>query len=134
MDRNFYFGTDATMASGSALFSAMINADASAFGLSTAQALAYGQINVALQAAVQAATTPLTRTSVAVADKNALVKSMQRSAKNLSDIIRATPSVTDAQLMSLGLLPRPHAARCAGGRADGAGHLGGRAGREHSRE
>jgi hypothetical protein len=31
MARNFYYGSDAGMASGSALFSARINADASAF-------------------------------------------------------------------------------------------------------
>jgi hypothetical protein len=111
MARNFYFGADATMASGSALFSALINADAAAFGLTTAQALLYGEIDAALQSAYQTAMTPLTRTPVAVAEKNALVKSMQRSAKNLSDIIRAKPAVTDAQLISLGLLPRPRRTR-----------------------
>src|SRR5438128_12292359 len=98
MARNFYFGADATMASGSASFSALINADAPAFGLTSAQALAYGEIDAALQSAVQAATSPSTRSPVAVANKNALMKSMQRSAKLLSNIIRAKPGVTDAQL------------------------------------
>src|SRR5438034_9197749 len=107
MARNFYFGADATMASGSAAFSALINADAPAFGLTDAQALAYGEIDAALQSAYQAATTPLTRTPVAVARKNAAMKAMQRSAKALSFIIHAKPVVTDAQLISLGLLPRP---------------------------
>jgi len=107
MARNFYFGADATMVSGSASFSALINADAPAFGLSGAQAIAYGEIDAALQSAYHLATTPSTRTAVAVAGKNTAVKSMQRSAKAMSDIIRATRTVTDAQLISLGLLPRP---------------------------
>ena len=110
MARNFYFGADASMARGSAAFSAMINADASAFGLTDEQALEYGEIDAALQSAVQAATTPATRTRVAVANKNAAMKSMQRRAKNLADTIRAT-AVTDAQLISLGLLPRPRRTR-----------------------
>src|SRR4051812_46581987 len=111
MARNFYFGADATMVSGSAVFSAMINADAAAFGLSDAQALAYGEIDAALQSAFTVATTPGTRTPVAVSQKNSAMKSMQRSAKSLTDIIRATPTVTDAQLISLGLLPRPQRTR-----------------------
>jgi hypothetical protein len=111
MARNFYFGADATMVSGSALFSAMINADASAFGLSDAQALAYGEIDAALQSAYQAWTNPSTRTPIARAHKDAIMKSMQRMASDLSAIIHATPTVTDAQLTSLGLLPRPRRKR-----------------------
>src|SRR5437016_3275194 len=111
MARNFYFGADATMASGSASFSALINADASAFGLTGAQALAYGEIDAALQSAYQAVTNPSTRSPVAVAHKNTVMKSMQRRARLLSDIIRATPAVNDAQLISLGLLARPRRTR-----------------------
>ena len=106
MARNFYFGADATMVSGSALFSAMINADASAFGLSNEQALAYGEIDEALQSAYLAAITPVTRSPVAVARKNTCMKLMQRMASNLSGIIHSIEAVTDAQLISLGLLPR----------------------------
>jgi hypothetical protein len=60
---------------------------------------------------MQAAKTPSTRTSVAVSQKNSAIKFMQRSAKALADIIRAQPLVTDAQLLSLGLLPRPKPTR-----------------------
>ena len=111
MARNFYFGSDATMASGSASFSALINSDPEAFGISEAQAVAYGEIDAALQSAVRAATTPQTRTVVSVAEKNRLMKAMQRSASDLSGIIHATPTVNDAQLISLGLLPRSSGTR-----------------------
>jgi hypothetical protein len=111
MARNCYFGADATMVSGSATFSAQINADAPAFGLTNEQAVEYGAIDAQLQSAFAAATTPATRTSVTVAQKNALIKTMQRRARALSDIIRATAGVSDAQLLSLGLLPRPRRAR-----------------------
>lgn len=111
MARNFYFGADVTMAGGSALFSSIINADAPGLGLTGEQALEYGVIDAALQSAFLAATTPSTRSPVAVAYKNAAMKAMQRSATRLSIIIRATPSVTDAQLISLGLLPRPRRTR-----------------------
>ena len=106
MARNFYFGPEATMVAGSALFSSLINADAAAFGLTEELASEYAEIDSALQLAYQAATTPSTRTSVAIVEKNDLIKSMQRRAKSLSDIIRSTPTVTDAQLISLGLLVR----------------------------
>ncbi len=111
MARSFYFDTEATMLSGSAVFSAAINSDATAFGLTEAQALAYGQINADLQSEMRAAADPLTRTAVAVAQKNSRIKSMQQSARGLVDIIRSTPVVTDAQLISLGLLPRAKRSR-----------------------
>src|SRR5205823_561193 len=47
----------------------------------------------------------------AVAHKNAAMKLMQRSANNLAEMIRAKPAVTDAQLISLGLLRRPQRTR-----------------------
>lgn len=107
MSRNFYYGPDASMVSGSAVFSAGINADPHAVGLTTEQALAYSEVDAALQAAYATAIDPCTRTPVAVSKKNAALKAMQRMAKNLADIIRATPTVSDGQLIALGLLPRP---------------------------
>jgi hypothetical protein len=111
MARNFYFGADATMVAGSASFSALINADAEAFGLTEEQAEAFSQINAELQNAFRAVKEPSTRSPVAVARKNILIKAMQRSAKNLSAIVRAKPGITDPQLISLGLLPRTRRTR-----------------------
>jgi hypothetical protein len=104
--RNFYFGSDATMVSGSARFASLIASDPSAFGLTSAQALAYGAVDAALQSAYRVATTPSTRTAVAVARKNAAVKAMQRSAVPLAFAISTHPAVSDSDLIALGLLPR----------------------------
>lgn len=111
MARNFYFGADATMASGSALFSALINEDAAAFGITEAQALEYREIDLELQEAMAAARTPTTRSPVAVARKNVAVKSMQRRASDLRGIITSTEAVSNAQLLALGLLPRSRRTR-----------------------
>ena len=56
-----------------------------AFGISEAQAAAYGQIEAALQSAVRAAITPQTRTLISVAEKNRLMKAMQRGAPMNTD-------------------------------------------------
>jgi hypothetical protein len=106
MARNFYFGSDASMVGGSARFSAMISSDPSSFGLTLAQCEGYAAINATLQSAFQEATTPHTRTPVAVSRKNEAMKAMQRAAVDLAGIIGATREVSDAQLLSLGLLPR----------------------------
>lgn len=106
MARNFYFGSDQSMVSGSATFSRLINEDAGAYGLSAELAAEYALVNAELQIAFTLATTPVTRTPVAVERKNTAVKSMQRSARYLSSIINAKETVDDAQLMALGLLPR----------------------------
>ena len=107
MARNFYFGSDASMVAGSAVFNAGINAEPASLGLTSTQALAYSQVNALLQNAYQLASNPITNSRVAISEKNHAVKSMQRMAKNLSNIIRAQPGVSDAQLIALGLLPRP---------------------------
>src|SRR5437868_14459247 len=106
MDRNFYYGSDASMVSGSARFAAAINADPSAFGLTPDRCAEFVAIDATLQSAYLTAITPGTRTPVAVSAKNLAVKAMQRAAFDLTRIMLATPSVEDAQLISLGSLPR----------------------------
>ncbi|MBA3273102.1 MAG: hypothetical protein H0T11_04420 [Chthoniobacterales bacterium] len=106
MPRNFYYGKDAQVVSGSANFSSIIGADYAALGLTSAQATGFATINTTLQNAFTAAITPETRTPVAIETKNIAIDNMRRQAVLLSKIIYATPAVTDAQLVSLGLLPR----------------------------
>lgn len=106
MARNFYFGSDRLMAKGSATFSRLINEDPGAYGLSEERAAEYAIVNERLQSAYLRATTPSTRTSVAVAGKNDAVRAMQRAARDLCMIINGTRTVSDAQLVGLGLLPR----------------------------
>jgi len=105
--RNFYFGPDADIVAGSALFASTISASPGSFGLSIEQAESFDALNAVLQSAFAAATTPLTRTSVAVQSKNLAIANMRAKAILLSKIIYATETVSDGQLLSLGLLPRP---------------------------
>jgi hypothetical protein len=106
MPRNFYFGKDATVVTGSANFASVIATDFASLGLTSAQSTAFGTLNTALQSAYSAAVDPTTRTRVTIADKNLALKNMRSSAILLAKIIYATPTVTDAQLIGLGLLPR----------------------------
>lgn len=107
MPRNFYYRNEPDAVAGSASFAASIAADPKSFGLTPAQAASFGQVNDALQASFALATTPATRTVVAVARKNQDLQAMRTAALNLSRIVYATPAVSDPQLISLGLSPRP---------------------------
>lgn len=106
MDRSFFYGTDAEIASGSANFTMYIVATPAAFGLVAAQATAYGALNLAYQEAYSAAITPASRTKAAVAAKNAAKKALRTMAADLAKIIDATPTVTDTQKIELGLAIR----------------------------
>jgi hypothetical protein len=106
MPENFYFGKEATVVTGSANFASVIATDFASLGLTSAQSTAFGTLNTALQAAYSAAIDPTTRTRVTIAQKNLALKNMRSSAILLSKIIYATSTVTDAQLIGLGLLPR----------------------------
>jgi hypothetical protein len=106
MPRNFYFGKTADVVAGSANFASLIATGFATYGLTTGQATAFGTLNTALQTAWSVAVEPSTRTRVTIATKNQAVKNMRASAILLAKIIYATPTVTDAQLVGLGLLPR----------------------------
>ena len=45
MPRNFYYGKDATIVAGSANFASLISSGAVSYGLTTAQATAFGTLN-----------------------------------------------------------------------------------------
>src|SRR4051794_30670230 len=104
---NFYNGTNAQVVAGSANFASLIATGFASYGLSSAQSTAFGVLNTALQAKYLAATTPATRTSAAIEGKNLALANMRRSAITLSKLIYGTPTVSDEQLVTLGLLPRP---------------------------
>jgi hypothetical protein len=105
-DRNFYHGKGATIVAGSANFAAMLTAEAVSLGIQPAQATAFGVLNTALQSAWTTATTPETRTRVAIEAKNLAIKQMRAGAIPLAKEIVGNPAVTDSQLIALGLLPR----------------------------
>jgi hypothetical protein len=105
--RNFYRGTDAEIVAGSAAFASMIATGFASYGLTSAQQTAFAALNTTLQAAYLAAVSPSTRTPGAIQGKNTAIREMRANAILLSKIIYATPTVTDEQLVDLGLLPRP---------------------------
>lgn len=105
--RNFYFGTDASIAAGSANFKSVIATEATALNLTTAQVTQFDGLDTTLQAAMVAVSEPSTRTPVAIRAKDQAIKNMRAYAILLAKIIYAVPTVTDTQLVSLGLLPRP---------------------------
>jgi hypothetical protein len=104
--RNFYFGKLADVVAGSAVFAAGIATDFASLGLTTAQQSAFGLLNTALQSAWTASVNPETRTPVAIEARGLALKNMRAMAVDLAKIIYATPTVTDPQLVALGLLPR----------------------------
>jgi hypothetical protein len=106
MSRNFYYGKDANVVAGSANFASQISSSAASFGLTPAQATAFGLLNDALQSAYTQSKDPSTRTPMAIAGKNSAIRAMRTSAVLLSRIVYATATVTDAQLVGLGLSPR----------------------------
>ena len=106
MPRNFYYGKTADVVAGSDNFASLIATGFAGYGLTSAQATAFGTLNAALQTAWSESFEPTTRTRVAIATRNQAVKNMRASAILLAKIIYATPTVSDAQLVGLGLLPR----------------------------
>lgn len=106
MPRNFYFGKDADIVAGSANFAGLIASGFASYGLTTGQATAFGTLNTALQAAHTAAVNPSTRTPVTIEARRVAIGNMRASAILLAKIVYATSTVTDAQLVALGLLPR----------------------------
>lgn len=106
MSRNFYFGKAANIVNGSANFGTLISATPTAYGLTAGQATAFAALNTALQSAYATAIEPTTRSPVAIQAKNLAIRNMRNSAKLLAKIAYATSTVTDAQLVALGLLPR----------------------------
>lgn len=106
MPHNFYNGRNADVVAGSANFAALIATGFASYGLTTGQATSFGTLNTALQTAYSAAIEPTTRTRVTIASKNLAIRNMRANAVLLARIIYATATVTDSQLVALGLLPR----------------------------
>jgi hypothetical protein len=107
MARNFYYGKHADIVAGSANFSTLITGSPTSYGLTAGQATTFGTLNTALQSAYTAAVNPSTRTPVTVEALTLAIKNMRANAILLGKIVYATSTVNDAQLVGLGLLPRP---------------------------
>jgi hypothetical protein len=107
MARNFYYGKDADIVAGSANFAALITAAPTTYGLSAAQATDFSALDATLQSAYTDAVSPTTRSPVSIQAKDQAIRGMRESAVNLAKIAYSTTTVSDTQLVALGLLPRP---------------------------
>ena len=106
MPRNFYYGKQADIVTGSNTFGTLISSTPTVFGLVAAQAISYASFNAALQTSYAAAISNTTRSPTTIQAKDIAVRNVQREAALLAKIVYATSSVTDVQLLALGLLPR----------------------------
>lgn len=106
MTRNWYYGKQADIVNASAEFSSLITATPTAYGLVAGQATAFAALNSALQTSYAAAISNTTRSPVTVQANRLAIRNVQHSASLLAKVIYATSTVTDAQLLALGLLPR----------------------------
>jgi len=109
--RNFYYGKDARIVAGSAGFAARINVDPEAYGIPPWRAERYAELDARLQAAYQLVASPQTKTPVAVREKDEALRAVRLEAALLASVIAAEATVSDGELIALGLLPRPTRAR-----------------------
>lgn len=103
MSRSFYLGNDAELYTGAQSFSTKITASAVSFGLTSALATQLATYTSGYVSAYDAALDPETRTRGNVAAKNTAKDLLRRYIADLAKIIIGTPSVTDAQIIDLGL-------------------------------
>ena len=106
MGRSFYYGTPAQLYTGSQVFSDLINAAATSYGLTTAQALSYQTLNDDYRAKFELSEAPETRTKGAIQARNDSKFLLVQKAAELAKIIEATPTVTNQQKVDLGLAVR----------------------------
>jgi hypothetical protein len=106
MGRSFYLGSDAELYNGTKVFSDLINAAATTYGLTTAQATSYKTLSDDFVAKQDIATAPATRTKTTILDRNNARDLLRPYAAQLAKIIEATPTVTDGQKAALGLSVR----------------------------
>jgi hypothetical protein len=117
MPKGFLPNADAALLNWSKNFTAQINADYGAYGLSLADATGYAALHASFAAAM-VASAPQIRSMVSTAAKNEARALLRTRASRLSSIIKGQPSVTDEQRITLGLnvrakptkSPRPDAA------------------------
>ena len=112
MSKPFYHSTDAELASGSTNVVSIVTPVPANWGLTPAQVTSYTALATNFNNLLALAVAPATRTPVAVQNKNAVKKLLTTASVNLSRIVTANPTVSNAQLLSLRLnmrtIPTPN--------------------------
>ncbi len=94
---------DAELLGWSQNLSSLISAQPTDYGLVAADATNLASLFAAFDSALTTATTPSTRTSVTVASKDTSKAALTAECRSLAKRIQATPTVTAAQKLELGL-------------------------------
>jgi hypothetical protein len=87
-------------------FASVLSASPTTYGSTAPIATAFSAKATALQTAYTTATTPTTRTKATIASKNDAIDAMKVAARPIVKTIYAQTTLTDAQLIAIGL--RPH--------------------------
>jgi hypothetical protein len=107
MGKSFYLTQSySSLRDASQVFSDLINAGATTYGLTTLQATSYQTLNDDYVAKYVLATAPETRTKATILDRNNSALLLKAKAAELAKIVEATPTVTDGQKANLGLSVR----------------------------
>lgn len=106
MSQSFYYGTDSELRTSGLQFAAKLVGEAGRYGVTEAQALEMQSVAQAYAQAFAVASTPGTRTRVAVQEKNRTRQLLRDAARRLGNLIIANKAVSDAELVELGLKPR----------------------------
>lgn len=111
MTKPFYSRTEAELATGAATLISIITAVPATWGLTSGEITSYTTLSTSYSTLLATATTPSTRTSVAIEAKNAAKKLLKTASVNIARTITAVQTVTNAQLLSMGLneriIPQP---------------------------
>ncbi len=99
-------GSDAKLLEWSTTFNAGLSANFASLGMTSAQAASYTTVHNAFATALAAATTPATRTSITIAQKDLAKKNLKHLGGGYAMMLQGNPSVSNAQREALGLKPR----------------------------
>lgn len=100
------YGTDANLNESSEVFATLIAATPTVYGLTAAQATAYGTLNTAYREAYALAKAPTTRSYTTILAKNDAKAALKAYAVELAKIVGGNPAVTNEQKGALGLSVR----------------------------
>lgn len=106
MSTDFFPKREADVVTWSNNFKTKTTATPAAFGLTAAQATAYGALHDLYVADYQTASNPDTRSPSAIIAKDQSLANLAANARLLARIVQATPTVTNAQKSDLGLTVR----------------------------
>src|SRR5437660_825753 len=106
MPRPFYRKGEADLATGAANLISIVTPVPATYNLTAGEVTSYTSLSDSYAAALATATTPATRTSVSIEAKNIAKKALMDATINVARTITAVATVSNAQLLALGLNER----------------------------